>query len=402
MLICRCRPPSTSTCPTPLTLSLCRRSTLSAYSVMSRTGCVALSARLSTGAASGSCLSTRGCWIVFGRRGRTPFTLSRTSCAATSVSFSRMNDTITWEMPSEETERRSSIPLIVLTASSILSVISVSICSGAAPGCSVVTVTVGKSIFGKRSTPSRVNEKTPMTVSERMRTVAKTGRLTQSAASHCIRAPEELGIWNLEFRSNSNFQIPRFLITRFHLGSVCELPDVLRRDVLAGLQPFGDFQEIADPFTNRDDPFFRAAAGDHVDAAGAGGRQHRRRRDEHARRARRLLDARRGEQPGLEHGVRVRHHRLHGQRPLIGLERRRHVFDPTLELPSRVRVDLEGHGLADGHHRDELFGNRQAHAQRVHADDCGDFHALGDVIADRCEALGDDGGERRADGGIGE
>jgi hypothetical protein len=35
-----------------------------------------------------------------------------------------------------------------------------------------------------------VNENAPITVSERMRTVAKTGRLTHSAASHCmITAP---------------------------------------------------------------------------------------------------------------------------------------------------------------------------------------------------------------------
>ena len=96
---------------------------------------------------------------------------------------------MTCETPSDDTERSSSMPLIVLTASSILSVISVSICSGAAPGWTVVMSTVGRSIFGKRSTPRRVNEKTPMTVSERMRTVAKTGRLTQSSASHCITAP---------------------------------------------------------------------------------------------------------------------------------------------------------------------------------------------------------------------
>ena len=38
----------------------------------------------------------------------------------------------------------------------------------------------------KRSTPSRVNANAPMTVSDRMRTVAKTGRLTESAASHCM------------------------------------------------------------------------------------------------------------------------------------------------------------------------------------------------------------------------
>ena len=46
---------------------------------------------------------------------------------------------MTCETPSDEIERSSSMPLMVLTASSILSVISVSICSGAAPGCTVVT-----------------------------------------------------------------------------------------------------------------------------------------------------------------------------------------------------------------------------------------------------------------------
>ncbi|CAN5859725.1 hypothetical protein BH24ACI4_BH24ACI4_10890 [soil metagenome] len=92
----------------------------------------------------------------------------------------------TCETPSDDMDRSSSIPLIVLTASSILSVISLSISSGAAPGSRVVTITVGKSTFGKRSTPSRPNETAPMTVSERMRTVAKTGRLTEMEASHCM------------------------------------------------------------------------------------------------------------------------------------------------------------------------------------------------------------------------
>ena len=96
---------------------------------------------------------------------------------------------MTIETPSEEVDRSSSIPLIVLTASSILSVISVSICSGAAPGCTVVTTIIGRSIFGNRSTPRRWKEKRPTTVSARMRTVAKTGRLIEIAASHCIEAP---------------------------------------------------------------------------------------------------------------------------------------------------------------------------------------------------------------------
>ena len=83
---------------------------------------------------------------------------------------------MTVETPSDDVDRSSSMPLIVLTASSILSVISVSTSSGAAPGSRVVTTTVGKSTFGKRSRPSLVNANAPTTVSDRMRTLAKTGR----------------------------------------------------------------------------------------------------------------------------------------------------------------------------------------------------------------------------------
>jgi hypothetical protein len=61
----------------------------------------------------------------------------------------------TCEAPSVDTLRSSSMPAIVLTARSILSVISVSISSGAAPSWRVVTEMVGKSTLGNRSTPSR-------------------------------------------------------------------------------------------------------------------------------------------------------------------------------------------------------------------------------------------------------
>jgi hypothetical protein len=58
-------------------------------------------------------------------------------------------------------------------------------------GWTVVTTTVGKSTFGKRSTPRRVKENAPTTVSDRMRTVAKTGRRTEIAASHCMGTPTQ-------------------------------------------------------------------------------------------------------------------------------------------------------------------------------------------------------------------
>ena len=65
-------------------------------------------------------------------------TFSRTSCAAASMSRSRMNETKIWLWPSIVVERSSSMPLMVLTTSSIRLVIWLSTSSGLAPGSRVV------------------------------------------------------------------------------------------------------------------------------------------------------------------------------------------------------------------------------------------------------------------------
>ena len=142
------RPPRIVTCPTPSIDSICRRKTLSANSVVSRSDRFPVRATLRIGVASGSSFSTIGGSIPFGRSPRTRLTLSRTSCAATSTFFSRMNVTRICEIPSAEVDWSSSMPAIVLTDSSILSVISVSTSSGAAPSRRVRTLIVGKSTFG--------------------------------------------------------------------------------------------------------------------------------------------------------------------------------------------------------------------------------------------------------------
>src|SRR5687768_9309365 len=185
-LICRGRAPMTSTCPTPDTVSRRRRRSLSTYSEMSRCEPGPETAMVTTGMAPGSKFCTIGGSASVGRSPRMVEILSRTSCVATSRSFSRLNEIMTTDTFSEENDVSSLMPLIVLTASSILSVSSVSISSGAAPGSTVVTMTNGNSTFGKRSTPSLRYENAPMTTSARMITVAKTGRRTQISASFCM------------------------------------------------------------------------------------------------------------------------------------------------------------------------------------------------------------------------
>jgi len=104
-----------------------------------------------------------------------------------SGSFSRLKVIVTFERPREELERISSMPGTVLTTPSIMSVISDSISCGAAPVFDVETETVGKSIFGNRSTPSVKKLNPPTTVKNKTITVANTGRLTQISANHCIK-----------------------------------------------------------------------------------------------------------------------------------------------------------------------------------------------------------------------
>jgi hypothetical protein len=93
-----------------------------------------------------------GLLVPSGRSGWTVDTCSRTSCAATLMSLSNWKLTMTCDTPSVEIERSSSMPLMVLIASSILSESSVSTSCGDAPGSVVTTVTIGRSTFGKRST----------------------------------------------------------------------------------------------------------------------------------------------------------------------------------------------------------------------------------------------------------
>ena len=75
-------------------------------------------------------------------------TLSRTSWAPTSGSFSSTKVTHVIETPSADRDRSSSMPLTVFTDSSMRLVTWVSTSSGDAPRSVVVTVTTGKSILG--------------------------------------------------------------------------------------------------------------------------------------------------------------------------------------------------------------------------------------------------------------
>ena len=105
------------------------------------------------GEASTSNLSMIGASVPVGRRERIVLILLCTSCWATSRFFSSTKIMLREEMPSLVVLRNSSMPEMVLTASSSTLVTPVSISSTLVPARVVVTVTMGRSTLGKRSTP---------------------------------------------------------------------------------------------------------------------------------------------------------------------------------------------------------------------------------------------------------
>src|SRR5262245_18631103 len=316
-------------------------------------------------------------------RGRSPriwLILSRTSWAATSTLFSSANWTKTCETPSVETERSSSMPEIVFTARSIRSVISVSMSSGAAPAWRVVIEMVGNSTFGNRSTPRLKYENTPTTTRDRTSTEAKTGRRMEISASHCTSVP-----------------------SLFPDGAAVDQRVRRRGDyTLVGLEAAQDLELAVQLAPELDEALLGAIVPDDEDPRYARVGLHGRGRHEWRRRSDGQLDARRGEEPGLERAAGVGHERLDHQGARVSFEGRAHIGDGALEGPARIRLDPEGDLLYALHRRDRGLRYRQLDPQRIDAHDRRDPRAPLEVLPDVDVLLDDQTGVRRPDRGVGE
>ena len=134
------------------------------------------------GSESGSTFWMTGGSTCGGRLRIAPETFSRTSLAASLMSRSSTKRRVTVALPSlMRCASISSMPEMLLSASSSGSTTAVAISDGLAPGSCTLTVTVAGSAWGKRSTPRSRNEKMPITTSDMTSIVAKTGRRTLSS-----------------------------------------------------------------------------------------------------------------------------------------------------------------------------------------------------------------------------
>ncbi len=152
----RVSPPTSDTCPTPLTPSSSRRSSTSAKSVSSRSERASeRSASERIGSCSGSKRWTSGCSMSCGSTSRIASIFARTSCCATAGSVPSSNSMKIDEKPSDEVEVRVRTPSIGLTASSMRRVTSRSTVSGEAPLYSVCTAMKGNATSGHSSIERR-------------------------------------------------------------------------------------------------------------------------------------------------------------------------------------------------------------------------------------------------------
>src|SRR5262245_35770968 len=286
-----------------LTPSRARLIRLSASSVNSRADRRPATTSAITGAASTSNFSITGGSVPSGSWARTVATFSRTSCAAASISRSRMNETKIWLCPSIVVERSSSIPLMVLTASSIRFVTWLSASSGLAPGSRVVTVTVGMSTFGKMSRPRSRYEASPRTTSETTSIVAKTGRRTQRSTSDTALRPGD--------RTRGG---PRRPGDGLDGGAVVELGEAGGGDCLPGLDSVEDLDppSLAEPRLHQ--PLLGPTVRHHEHLADADDIGERLGRHERDARVPADQHAPPREEPGLEQALTVRDTRFEGER----------------------------------------------------------------------------------------
>ncbi len=168
--------------PTSFTVSSSCLTRFSAISVSSFGARGPMTAKPKIGCASGSILVicrgrvSRGNWLTICA------SLSRTSCVAASMSRSSVKVIVTRELPWSEEARSSSMPLMVLTASSMRFVICVSISSALAPGRFACTETTAASVFGIKSRPRELYDTAPSTMSAAVIMTANTGRWTLTSA----------------------------------------------------------------------------------------------------------------------------------------------------------------------------------------------------------------------------
>src|SRR6185312_10220672 len=180
--------PYTTTCAIPGVIEICCAITVSPYSSSCDSGIVLdVSARYRIGESAGFTLRYDGGRMPSGSLRRVCEIAAFTSCAAASMSRSRVNWIVIDVDPSWLVDVMLSMPAIVENCFSSGVATDDAIVSGLAPGRFALTLIVGKSTDGRSLTGSRWYETTPKNRMATMTRVVMIGRRMNNAV--IVRAP---------------------------------------------------------------------------------------------------------------------------------------------------------------------------------------------------------------------
>src|SRR4029079_11757709 len=161
------------------------------------------------GNASASCFAITGSSTSSGRRPRTRDTLSLTSCAAASISRSRLNSRVIVLTCSWLALVIARNPSTLDSSSSRTSVTADSTTCGLAPGRRTVTDTIGGSASGNSRTGNRVYEITPTSTSPRLIMLDRTGRRMNLSANCISFSSQAVGASAMPRTYTENYRVTR-------------------------------------------------------------------------------------------------------------------------------------------------------------------------------------------------
>ena len=378
-LICRLRPPITTTWPTPSELSSRRRSTLSANSVMSRTGLSAVTATVITGDAVEVELLDR-------RLQHRPRQLRHDAVDAV-AHFLRGDVGVLLEL-----ERHHDLRDALGRGRGER--------VDAADGVDRLFDLVGDlglDLLGRGAGQAR-RHRDGRDVDVRKAIDAEPAEREQ--ADDGQREHEHPGEDGPPDADRGKPLHDGYLTTTRTPSTSCSTPVAATRS--PAFRPLAISIRSPTAWRRHDDALFSAVAGDHEHARRAGDGADGGRGHEDAGTLLCFFDLRRGEEPGLEPAGGFGTTASSVKRARGGGHRRRDVAHLAGERLAGIGIHLEGHRAADGHRRHVLLGHGQLDAQRIDAHHRGHLGAARDVIADRHEAFADDTGERRANHRVGQ
>src|SRR5688572_24368430 len=238
-------------------------------------------------------------------------------------------------------------------------VMRVSMTSALAPGYPTWTWTVGATVSGFSRTVRSRNDIAPIATSSMLKTVAKTGRLTEMSDSHIARpSAASLGRGCRRHRALRARALADRGLFEPHASAFAQLDDALDDDGVAFAQAAEHLDDAEAPAADFDLLLVHGVAVDAIDVSAVLNLKHRALgNDERGALGRDDVD--RQQHAGPQGSVLVVDVRAHGDRARHGVDARADGPHRSFELAVREAHALRDDCRAGRHRADERFGDRE-------------------------------------------